>query len=104
MSGLNLTTLGRRRPALAENACAAVAEYTSRRQIYQIGNITGNGRQMARFFFYARGVAFQKGLGVRMGCSVKNIPYVPFFHNLTGIHDNDVVTKLCNQPQVMGNE
>ena len=26
------------------------------------------------------------------------------FHNLTGIHDNDVVTKFCNQPQVMGNE
>ena len=82
---------------------AAVFKIAVLRHINRIWNLTGNGIQLVYFFSNHRFGSHQAD-GIGMGRIVKNLLNRSFFYHSSCIHDNHIISHLCNHTQVMGDQ
>jgi len=87
--------------AHVDTVIASIGKDAAGRQIGQVGNFAGNGRQRARGLGDARRVAFEQLDRVGMCGPVKDIANSAPFDNFTAIHDDDEIAQLGNDAEMV---
>ena len=87
-----------------EGLRAARSKDTAHWRVQEIGHVAGDGWQLAPHFADPGRIAFQQRLGVGMARAVEDVAYPALLHYLTGIENDHIVAKLCDQAEIVGDE
>ncbi|OWK20564.1 hypothetical protein AJ88_28435 [Mesorhizobium amorphae CCBAU 01583] len=70
----------------------------------QTGNLSRDGRQIARPLFDPSRVALKQRPSVGMARTMKDVPHRPLLHHLARIHDGYVVAQFSDDAEMMGDK